>query len=58
MSSHSPIAAGPAVTAAAWKALEGAIDLQVHVAPDVIERRIDDLDLAREFLYSDRLQTR
>jgi hypothetical protein len=24
--------------------------LQVHVAPDVIERRIDDLDLAKEFL--------
>jgi len=40
----------PAVSAAAWKALEGAYDLQVHVAPDVIERRIDDLDLAKEFL--------
>jgi Family of unknown function (DUF6282) len=38
------------VTDAAWEALEGAYDLQVHVAPDVIERRIDDLDLAREFL--------
>ena len=50
MSSHTPIAARAAVTGAAWKALEGAIDLQVHVAPDVIERRIDDLDLAREFL--------
>ena len=35
---------------AAWKCLEGAYDLQVHVAPDVIERRIDDLDLAKEFL--------
>lgn len=34
----------------AWKALEGAYDLQVHVAPDVIERRTDDLDLARDFL--------
>jgi hypothetical protein len=34
----------------AWAALEGAYDLQVHVAPDVIERRIDDLDLAKEFL--------
>jgi hypothetical protein len=34
----------------AWKALEGAYDLQVHVAPDVIARRIDDLDLAKEFL--------
>ncbi len=39
-----------AVSAAAWEALQGAFDLQVHVAPDVIERRIDDLDLAKEFL--------
>lgn len=39
-----------AISSAAWKALEGAYDLQVHVAPDVIERRIDDLDLAKEFL--------
>jgi hypothetical protein len=38
------------VSAAAWKCLEGAYDLQVHVGPDVIARRIDDLDLAREFL--------
>ncbi len=50
MSSHTTPAAGPAVTDSAWKALEGACDLQVHVAPDVIERRIDDIDLAREFL--------
>jgi hypothetical protein len=35
---------------AAWQALQGAYDLQVHVAPDVIARRIDDLDLAKEFL--------
>ncbi len=35
---------------AAWKALEGAYDLQVHVAPDVIARRIDDVGLAQEFL--------
>lgn len=34
----------------AWAALENAYDLHVHVAPDIIERRIDDLDLAREFL--------
>lgn len=34
----------------AWEALAGAYDLQVHVAPDVIPRRIDDLDLAKEFL--------
>ena len=38
------------VTGAAWEALEGGYDLQVHVAPDVIARLIDDLDLAREFL--------
>ena len=38
------------VSDAAWEALAGAYDLQVHVAPDVIERRIDDLDLAKEFL--------
>jgi hypothetical protein len=44
-------AAAPiAVTDAAWQAIEGGYDLQVHVAPDVIARRIDDLDLAREFL--------
>jgi hypothetical protein len=34
----------------AWQSIQGAYDLQVHVAPDVIGRRIDDLDLAREFL--------
>jgi hypothetical protein len=34
----------------AWEAIRGAYDLQVHVAPDVIGRRIDDIDLAREFL--------
>lgn len=34
----------------AWKAIEGAYDLQVHVAPDVIERRTDDVDLAHDFL--------
>jgi len=37
-------------TDAAWEAIEGGYDLQVHVAPDVIARRIDDLDLAKEFL--------
>jgi hypothetical protein len=34
----------------AWKALEGAYDLQIHVGPDVIPRRIDDIDCAKEFL--------
>jgi len=38
------------VTDAAWEAIQGAFDLQVHVAPDVIERRTDDIDLARDFL--------
>src|SRR3989454_7803472 len=38
------------VTDAAWKALEGAYDLKVHVGPDVIARRIDDIDCAKEFL--------
>jgi len=40
----------PSVSAEAWRCLEGGYDLQIHVAPDVIERRIDDLDLAKEFL--------
>ncbi len=35
---------------AAWQAIQGAHDLQVHVAPDVIERRTDDVDLAKDFL--------
>jgi hypothetical protein len=35
----------------AWQALAGAIDMQVHVAPDVIPRCIDDVDLAKEFLH-------
>jgi hypothetical protein len=38
------------VSDVAWEALQGGYDLQVHVAPDVIERRIDDLDLSKEFL--------
>jgi hypothetical protein len=38
------------VSDAAWKALDGAYDLQVHVGPDVIARRIDDIDCAKEFL--------
>src|SRR5262245_10261583 len=36
----------------AWKTLESAYDLQIHVGPDVIARRIDDIDCAREFLAS------
>ena len=37
-------------SAEAWEAIAGGYDLQVHVAPDIIARRIDDLGLAREFL--------
>ncbi len=43
------ISAETAVSESAWQAIQGAYDLQVHVAPDVIPRRIDDVDLAREF---------
>src|SRR5215469_6859473 len=35
---------------AAWESIRGGYDLQVHVAPDIIARRIDDLGLAKEFL--------
>ena len=38
------------ITDAAWEAIAGAMDLQVHVAPDVIARRTDDVDLAKDFL--------
>jgi len=38
------------VSDAAWQCLQGAYDLQVHVGPDVIARRIDDIDCAKEFL--------
>ncbi len=49
-SSGSASASAMPVSDAAWEAIRGGYDLQVHVAPDVIERRIDDLDLAKEFL--------
>ena len=42
--------AAASVSAAAWTCLEGAYDVQVHVGPDVIARRIDDIDCAKEFL--------
>lgn len=52
--SHEPAppasTSGPTISDAAWEAIRGACDLQVHVAPDVIERRTDDIDLARDFL--------
>ena len=41
---------GLTVTDAAWKCLRGRYDLQIHVGPDVIPRRIDDIDCAKEFL--------
>ena len=50
MSSDASTAEVIRVSDAAWKALEGAYDLQVHVGPDVIARRIDDIDCAKEFL--------
>jgi len=50
MSTPTPSAWSTGVTDAAWEAIRGAYDLQVHVAPDLIERRTDDIDLAREFL--------
>ena len=40
----------PPLTDQAWEAIQGAYDLQVHVAPDVIPRRTDDIDLAKDFL--------
>jgi hypothetical protein len=43
-------ATAPAASEAAWDSIQGAYDLQVHVAPDIIARRIDDLGLAKEFL--------
>jgi len=33
--------------------LQGAYDLHVHIAPDVVERRIDDIGLARRFAELD-----
>ncbi|HJZ75592.1 MAG TPA: DUF6282 family protein [Vicinamibacterales bacterium] len=48
--SETSTASAPQVTDRAWKTLEGAYDLQIHVGPDVIARRIDDIDCAREFL--------
>ena len=50
MTTELPYDAPVEISDAAWKALEGAYDLQVHVGPDVIARRIDDFDCAKEFL--------
>jgi hypothetical protein len=40
----------PAPSHEARELVRGAFDLHVHIAPDVVERRIDDLGLARRFL--------
>src|SRR3954466_4136422 len=48
MSAENPETIRP--TATAWQCLQGAYDLQIHVGPDVIGRRIDDIDCAKEFL--------
>lgn len=50
MGTQTPGPLAGSVSDAAWEAIQGAYDLQVHVAPDVIARRTDDLDLARDFL--------
>ena len=50
MTPETPTAEATPVSDRAWKALEGAYDLQIHVGPDVIARRIDDIDCAKEFL--------
>src|ERR1051325_1177512 len=50
MTTYTPTQDAISVSDKAWKALEGAYDLQTHVAPDLIERRIDDIDCSKEFL--------
>ena len=50
MTTQTPFEEAVRVSDSAWKALTGAYDLQTHVAPDVIARRIDDIDCAKEFL--------
>ena len=39
----------PEPSAAARELVRGAMDVHVHIAPDVVERRIDDVSLARRF---------
>ena len=50
MSAETGVAAAVSVTDAAWEAIRGGYDLHVHVSPDLIGRRIDDIGLAQEFL--------
>src|SRR5881396_380693 len=46
----SPSSDAASISDRAWESIQGGYDLQVHVAPDVIERRTDDVQLARDFL--------
>src|SRR2546426_2515100 len=39
-----------AISDRAWEAIRGGYDLRAHVAPDVIGRRTDDVELAKDFL--------
>jgi hypothetical protein len=50
MATHTVTATAASASSQAWESIHGAYDLQVHVAPDIIARRIDDLGLAKEFL--------
>ena len=50
MTTPTAISTSTHVSDAAWDSIRGGYDLQVHVAPDIIARRIDDLGLAKEFL--------
>jgi len=50
MTTHNAGSVADLISDGAWEAIQGAYDLQVHVAPDVIDRRTDDLDLAKDFL--------
>jgi len=50
LTAESPSADAIPISDAAWACLQGAYDLQIHVGPDVIARRIDDIDCAREFV--------
>lgn len=46
---NAAISPGVTVTDAAWAAIEGAYDMQVHVEPDLAARRTDDVALGQDF---------
>jgi hypothetical protein len=50
MSTSTDVEIGASISDRAWKSIRDGYDLQVHVAPDVIDRRTDDVDLAKDFL--------